>query len=213
MSLSPRSEIRLIALDAMGVIYAEANDGPNLLYPFIVEKGGCRDVQQIIRLWTDASLGRISSAEFWQAAGLDPALEDEYLQRYRMFDGLLSFFDAALSRGMELWCLSNNLSEWSKKLHRKFGLDRYIKGSVISGDVGFHKPEPAIYHHLLTESGSAPHEMLFVDDRLRNIRAAESLGIRSVLFNPAPEESQGHSHTIARSFDAVLGILDEKHRA
>jgi HAD superfamily hydrolase (TIGR01509 family) len=208
VSHAARSKIRLVALDAMGVIYAEANDGPNLLYPFIVEKGGCRDVQQVIKLWTDASLGRISSAEFWEAAGLDPALEDEYLEKYRLFDGLLSFLDATLSRGFELWCLSNNLSEWSKKLDRKFGLDGYIKGSVISADVGFLKPDPAIYRRLMTESGFAAHEILFVDDRLRNVRAADSLGIHAVLFNPAPEEAQGHSYTVAGNLAELLSLLE-----
>jgi putative hydrolase of the HAD superfamily len=194
----------------MGVIYAEANDGPNLFYPFIVEKGGCRDVQQIIRLWTDASLGRISSAELWEAAGLNPALEEEYLQKYRLFDGLLSFLDATLSRGIEVWCLSNNLSEWSQKLHRKFGLDKYIKGSVISGDVGFLKPDPAIYRHLLTESGAAPHEILFIDDRLRNIKAADALGIHTALFCPALEESEGHNYSIAGNFGELLSLLDQR---
>jgi HAD superfamily hydrolase (TIGR01509 family) len=210
VSFALQSEIRLAALDAMGVIYAEADDGHNLLYPFIVEKGGCRDIKQIVRLWTDASLGRISSGEFWISAGLDPALEDEYLQKYRLFDGLLSFIDKALSRGIELWCLSNNLSEWSKKLHTRFGLDRYIKGSVISGAVGFLKPDPAIYRHLMTESGFAAHEILFVDDRLRNVRAADSLGIHAVLFNPEPEESQGHSYTVARNFAELLSLLRDQ---
>jgi FMN phosphatase YigB (HAD superfamily) len=89
-----------------------------------------------------------------------------------------------------------------------FGLERYIKGFVISGDVGFHKPDKAIYHRMLAASGFEPHETLFADDRLRNVRAAEALGIHSVLFNPAPEESLGHGYTVARSFAELLSLVD-----
>lgn len=197
---------KLLALDAMGVIYAEADDGPNLLYPFIVEKGGCRDVREILRLYLAASLGRMTSAEFWRSAGLDPALEDEYLLRHRLSDGLTAFLDEASSRGLELWCLSNDVSEWSRKLRDRFGLGGYFRGFVISGDTGTRKPDPAIYRTLLDRSGYRPCDTIFVDDRLRNVEAADALGISAVLFNPAPQECRGHRCTIVRSL-AELGRL------
>jgi putative hydrolase of the HAD superfamily len=191
----------------MGVIYAEADDGPNLLYPFIVEKGGCNDVREILRLYSAASLGRMTSAEFWRSAGLDPALEDEYLLRHRLSNGLTEFLDEASSRGMELWCLSNDVSEWSRKLRDRFGLARYFRGFVISGDTGTRKPDPAIYRTMLNRSGYLPCNMLFVDDRLRNIESAAELGIAAILFNPAPQERQGHSHPIVRNFPELLNLL------
>ena len=202
-----RSPNKLLALDAMGVIYAEANDGPNLLYPFIVEKGGCPDIRQILRLYNAASLGRISSAEFWKSAGIDPALEDEYLLRHRLSDGLTEFLGQIRLLGIELWCLSNDVSEWSVKLRARFGLDRYFRGFVISGDTGMHKPDPAIYLCLLEKSGFRPSDAAFVDDRLRNIKAADALGITAILYNPAPEESQGHEYAIARTFPELLNVL------
>jgi phosphoglycolate phosphatase-like HAD superfamily hydrolase len=207
MRFNPQSGIKLLALDAMGVIYAEANDGPNLLYPFIVQKGGCSDVQEIIRLYSLASIGKISSVEFWKSAGVDPGLEDEYLLTHRLSEGLAGFLDEMRSCGTELWCLSNDVSEWSRKLRERFGLDRYFRGFVISGDIGIRKPDAAIYHHLLGKSGYQPQETLFVDDRLRNIEAAGSIGIASVLFNPAPEESRGHIYPIAKSFAELLSIM------
>jgi len=190
----------------MGVIYAEADDGPNLLYPFIVEKGGCRDVREILRLYLATSLGSMTSAEFWRSAGLDPALEDEYLLRHRLSDGLTAFLEKASARGLELWCLSNDVSEWSRKLRDRFGLDGYFRGFVISGDTGTRKPDPAIYRTLLERSGYRPCETIFVDDRLRNVEAAGALGMASILYNPAPQECRGHRHTIARSL-AELGRL------
>ncbi|HTY62929.1 MAG TPA: HAD family phosphatase [Acidobacteriota bacterium] len=198
---------KLLALDAMGVIYAEADDGPNLLYPFIVENGGCRDVGEVVRLYSAASLGTISSAEFWRLAGVDPSLEDTYLLRHRLTDGLIQFLDDARSRGIQLWCLSNDVSEWSQKLRRRFGLDRYFQGFVISGDVGARKPDPDIYRSLLDQAGMKPADALFVDDRLRNVKAADEMGISAILFKPAPGETSGHGYRIATSFAELLRFL------
>jgi len=191
----------------MGVIYAEADDGPNLLYPFIVEKGGCRDVGELLKLYHPASLGKITSADFWKFVGIDPAMEDEYLLRHRLTEGLIEFLEEMRSRGIALWCLSNDISEWSKKLRARFGLDRYFSGFVISGDAGARKPDPAIYQRLLDKAGFQPHEAIFVDDRLMNVRAADALGIGVILFNPAPQEMQGHTYPLVRSFAELQRIL------
>jgi putative hydrolase of the HAD superfamily len=208
--LNSKTSRKILALDAMGVIYAEANDGANLLYPFIVEKGGCADVEEILRLYSAASLGRMSSAEFWRGAGLDPAREDEYLKRHMLSRGLNEFLDEMVSRGIELWCLSNDVSEWSRKLREKFGLGCYFRGFVISGDTGARKPDSAIYHILLEQSGCLPCDIVFVDDRLRNIDAAEALGINTILFKPVPEEMHGHKHPIAQNFRELLSVLRGK---
>jgi putative hydrolase of the HAD superfamily len=191
----------------MGVIYAEADDGLNLLYPFIVENGGCRDIPEIIGLYNAASLGRMSSAEFWGSVGVDPALEDSYLLRHRLSEGLTEFLDEVRLRGTELWCLSNDVSEWSRKLRARFGLDRYFRGFVISGDTGTRKPDAAIYLCMLQKAGFQPRDAVFVDDRLRNIQAAEALGITAILFNPAPQESQGHRYPVVRTFAELSRVL------
>jgi HAD superfamily hydrolase (TIGR01509 family) len=196
-----------LALDAMGVIYAEADDGLNLLYPFIVNNGGCRDIPEVVRLYSAASLGKLSSAEFWELAGVDPALEDEYLLQHRLSDGLIEFLNSVRARGMQLWCLSNDVSEWSSKLRKRFGLDQFFQGFVISGNVGVHKPDPAIYQCLLDKAGIKSSEAVFVDDRLRNVRAADAMGISSILFKPAPQDAQGHEYRIAADFAELLNLL------
>jgi len=108
---------------------------------------------------------------------------------------------------MQLWCLSNDVSEWSRKLRQRFGLDRYFQRFVISGDVGARKPDPAIYQFLLDQAGIGPSEAIFVDDRLRNVKAADAMGITSILFNPTPQETQGHEYRIVRNFAEHLSFL------
>ncbi|MEJ2109983.1 MAG: HAD family phosphatase [Acidobacteriota bacterium] len=208
MNASDRFHLEALVLDAMGVLYAEADDGPNLLYPFIVENGGNRDVTEIIRLYSLASLGKISSYEFWRAAGVDPKLEDEYLERHKLSDGLTEFLKRMRSQGTDLWCLSNDVSEWSRKLRNRFGLPQYFREFIISGDIGLRKPDPAVYRHMLDRAGAEPSEVVFIDDRLKNIAAAHVLGIRGILFKPSAKDRTGHQHPIAENFADLLTILE-----
>ena len=75
---------KTLVLDAMGVIYSVGDDVSDLLCPFVVEKGGLRDVGRIAALYRAASLGQMSAKEFWQAVSVDPELEEEYLARHRL---------------------------------------------------------------------------------------------------------------------------------
>src|SRR5271157_1173749 len=127
--------MKVLVLDAMGVIYPVGDDVRDLLYPFVLEKRGVSDFAVIENYYKLASLGKISAQEFWKDVGLYPQLENEYLQRFKLTPGLLDFLKKAESRGIEIWCLSNDLAEWSQKLRKRFGLEQYFRGFVISGDV------------------------------------------------------------------------------
>jgi putative hydrolase of the HAD superfamily len=199
--------LRILILDAMGVIYSVGNDDRDLLCPFVEEKGGTTDVSKIEMLYNSTSLGNMSSAELWKAVGLDPGLEDEYLQRYKLNDGLTNFLEAVNSQGYEVWCLSNDISEWSKKLRARFGLDKYVRGFVISGDVGVRKPEQAIFAHLIGQLTVSPRDAVFVDDQRRNLDVAAALGFSTILFAPAGHDLTDEKHIVATSFADVLRWL------
>ncbi|MHB8084765.1 MAG: HAD family hydrolase [Dehalococcoidia bacterium] len=175
--------MKCVALDAMGVIYQVRDDVKDLLYPFIVEKGGLDDFSGLWGNYFEASLGRISSEQFWKSQGIDPSLEDEYLARHRLSEGLREFLEESKSKGIELWCLSNDLAQWSLKLRRMHGLETYFSGFIISGDAGLRKPDPAIYRLLLTRARHAAGEILVVDDNISNLDAAKDLGLLTTLFN------------------------------
>jgi putative hydrolase of the HAD superfamily len=200
--------MKVLVLDAMGVIYPVGDDVRGLLYPFILEKRGVFDFAVIENYYKLASLGKISAQEFWKDVGLYPQLEDEYLQRFELTPGLLDFLKKAESRGLEIWCLSNDLAEWSKKLRNRFGLEQYFRGVIISGDVGLRKPDPMIFRLLLERSGVPAKQLLFVDDNPKNIVAAAALGIDSVLFSPAGGKELNGKYRSAANFDAILPLLD-----
>jgi len=199
--------MKVLALDAMGVLYPTADDVKNLLVPFIAEKNGSKDMLAIERLYHSASLGHISAYEFWEGVGLDAHYEDEYLQRHTLTDGLIAFLELIRQRDYRVWCLSNDLSEWSRKLRLRFGLERFFEGFVISADAGARKPDPAIYHNLIERLHEDPRNVTFVDDNHKNLDTASTLGFHTILFSPVNTNIPGSSYTIVRSFDDLAPLL------
>ena len=189
----------------MGVMYSVGDDVKDLLCPFIAEKGGSKDIDKIAALYLAASLGNINAKEFWRAVGLSPALEDEYLGRHKLTDGLIEFLEMVHSRGLEIWCLSNDLSEWSKKLRDSFNLGKYICDFTISGDVGLRKPDPAIFQHLLRRINVNAVDAVIVDDNPENLRPAAELGFKTILFNAGNLKHPFHESV--KTFDELLQYL------
>jgi HAD superfamily hydrolase (TIGR01509 family) len=57
-------------------------------------------------------------------------------------------------------------------LRDRFGLTRWIKTWMISGDTGVRKPDAPAFVKLLNELGASADVVLFVDDRAVNVAAA-----------------------------------------
>jgi len=78
------------------------------------------------------------------------------------------------------------LTNWSAELF-PVALERYdflhwFDGRVVSGEEKTRKPFPEIYQRLLERYNVQPRNALFIDDSLRNVKAAEVLGINSIHF-------------------------------
>ena len=63
------------------------------------------------------------------------------------------------------------------KLRDLYDLHAHFKGFVISGDIGVRKPDAAIYRELLSQTGVPAENMVFVDDRPKNLDAAAATRI------------------------------------
>lgn len=173
-----------LVLDAMGVIFKSADDVAELLIPFIAEKSGFTDEEVVQSAYLEASLGNICPDEFWGKVGVPSALEDEFLSRHRLNPGVTELLAAAKCKGISVWCLSNDVGRWSVKIRNNLGVEEFLQGSVISGDVGIRKPDKEIYETLIQSSGYKIEDILFVDDREKNVNAARSLGIETIMFKP-----------------------------
>ncbi|MGB6943323.1 MAG: HAD family phosphatase [Bryobacteraceae bacterium] len=61
---------------------------------------------------------------------------------------------------------------------------------VFSCDLGVCKPEAEMYRECLLALAVHPSEVLFLDDREANVRAAEALGLHAILFTDAFSAAQ-----------------------
>ncbi len=176
---------RWVLLDAMGVVFPVGDDVGELLLPFVRRRVDVTsDVVEANYL--KATLGQITSREFWAAVGLAsdyPAVETEYLESsFRLSHGLLEALRALSDSAVKVGLVSNDVSEWSRHLRRVHDLERWLECTVVSGDVGYRKPSPRIYEHFLRSTSARGSDCVAVDDRPANLRAAASLGIAGILF-------------------------------
>jgi 2-haloacid dehalogenase len=92
------------------------------------------------------------------------------------------FRDLKQSGTYRLYALTN----WSGELF-PIALERYdflhwFDGRVVSGNEKMRKPFPEFYQLTLNRFALQPERTLFIDDNLRNVKAAEDLGIQAIHF-------------------------------
>jgi HAD superfamily hydrolase (TIGR01509 family) len=84
--------------------------------------------------------------------------------------------------GKPVYALSNFAHETFALAERKHDFLREFDDRVISGHVGFVKPDAGIYEILFKRAGRPPNELLFIDDSPANVHASEALGMPAIHF-------------------------------
>jgi putative hydrolase of the HAD superfamily len=100
-------------------------------------------------------------------------------------EGTVKLVEDLADAGVHLYLLSNmpvSTFEYLVQKHRFFS---HFKHLVISGAILLVKPEPAIYKHLVDQTGIVPAESVFIDDLLKNIVAARECGFHAIQFSDA----------------------------
>lgn len=83
---------------------------------------------------------------------------------------------------LKFYALTNWSAETFPIALEKFDFLHWFDGRVVSGEEKMRKPFPEFYQLLLNRYGVKPEEALFIDDNLRNVKAAEDLGIKSIFY-------------------------------
>jgi 2-haloacid dehalogenase len=78
------------------------------------------------------------------------------------------------------------LTNWSAELF-PIALERYdflhwFDGRVVSGEEKMRKPFPEFYQLILERFQLKIEKTLFIDDNIRNAKAAEKLGLKTIIF-------------------------------
>ncbi|MBR6663253.1 MAG: HAD-IA family hydrolase [Alphaproteobacteria bacterium] len=71
------------------------------------------------------------------------------------------------------------------------------KNAFTSYDLRLLKPDPKIFKAVLEKLGAKPGDVIFVDDKLKNVEAAQKLGIHGIKYNRETIVKNIHSITDA----------------
>lgn len=180
--------ITTFLIDMYGVILEESKGN---FIPYTYEHFGFTEYGRLTRqfreeqLFTKAGNGEISSETFLTMLGFDnPEYHKKnYIQNYLTLDNEFIAFAEKYYRDYDFVLLSNDVSEWSAYTLEYYGIGKYFKDKIVSGDVKCRKPDKIIYELALERIGKEPAECIFVDNSVKNLDVAEELGIVSILFN------------------------------
>jgi len=102
------------------------------------------------------------------------------------FKGTIEILYELKSKGYPLYGLSNWSAETFPLIKDDYPFFNKFDEIILSGEVGLIKPDPEIYHLLLSKISYTANECVFIDDSMANIDAAKDLGLQ-VLHFKSPE--------------------------
>jgi 2-haloacid dehalogenase len=139
----------------------------------------------------------ILSQQFPQYSRLIQAYHDHWVDSLGdSIAGTVNIMTRLKKSGYPLYGLSNWSAETFPLARKKHDFFDLLDDFVISGEVGYVKPDPKIFQILLDRIGKPSSECLFIDDALPNIHQAQKLGFQTVHFL-SPEQ-----------LEAALGELE-----
>ena len=62
------------------------------------------------------------------------------------------------------------------------GLSDLFDKIYVSSELHMVKPDPAFFRHVLADQGVPPEKAIMIDDRVKNVQGAESVGMHGLLY-------------------------------
>ena len=140
--------------------------------------------------WTEFEKGKLTQEEAMNAfIATDPDIADELHKAYDSCSGIMGkydytegWIDALKAAGYNLYCISNFTPAGYEQCYDCISFVERFDGCVFSFREGIAKPDPEIYKILLDRYGLNAEECVFIDDTEENVRSAETLGFKGIVF-------------------------------
>jgi putative hydrolase of the HAD superfamily len=82
-----------------------------------------------------------------------------------------------------VYALTDNVVEIVEYLKATYEFWPLFDGATVSAELGMLKPQPEIYHALLSQHGLEASDTVFIDDMPCNVEGAKAAGITGIQFN------------------------------
>ncbi len=164
---------------------------------FTIEKA-----KEIWRLhWPNLKVGLEKIDTFWKTVAEKTEVSiskiiNEYNDAIAVDENILDLCRKLKNNNYKLGILANESLEWMDIKRNKGNLGKIFDVVYSSADLKTAKPDPKSYELILDRIKSKPENTLFVDNMERNIKAAEKLGIKSIVFKEIDQlkkELKNHS--------------------
>ena len=135
------------------------------------------------RIPEDAYLGGILERTGWDLdlASLKRMLRDNFHVR---IEGSLHVL-REVAKSYRVAMLSDHVREWVLYIRSIHPFLNVFDDRFYSYELGKTKSDPTVFPDVLDVLGLAPEACLFIDDRIQNVRNAESVGLPSIHFRDA----------------------------
>jgi len=200
---SSTGPLQVVVLDALGVLFTSRDLLDDVVIPFVRDKGSGAARREIVNRLDEAVLGRITTAEFWDAIGLSAApakLDEQMMARLRASDGVDLFLRSAKNRELSIAALGDLPEEWAEALNRRADLNGFLDSVVTSASVGARPPEAPIFEAVENVTGVSPARSMLISHRVADLDRAKALGFRTALFTERVDDIIT-DHPILRNFD------------
>jgi 2-haloacid dehalogenase len=101
-------------------------------------------------------------------------------------EGTVAIFKELVERDAPVYAITNWNGDKFREAKQRFPFLYEFRDIVVSGDEKLLKPDPAIYQLLLGRNGLEAADCLFIDDSLKNVKGAETIGMKAHHFT-SPE--------------------------
>ena len=130
----------------------------------------------------------ILSKQFPQHSDLIQAYHEHWVDSIgEAFTGTVEIMKQLKQAGYPLYGFSNWSAETFPYARAKYDFFDLFDDMVISGAVGFVKPEPEIYQIMLDKIRRPAQECLLIDDSLPNINQANTMGFATIHFKTSSQ--------------------------
>lgn len=137
--------------------------------------------------------GKISTHDFCdflqREASLDMDYDDFYVSWTHVFEEDLTIsidFLTELNRRYPMGLVSNTNEAHAEHIRKHYGVFDCFDHHILSYQVGSIKPDRKIFEYAIEVMEKEPGELLFIDDRIENVCAAEQLGMQAQQFESLP---------------------------
>lgn len=110
----------------------------------------------------------------------------EFAKRYKINQDVIDIVKSLKRQGYKTAILSNTCKPHAD-YNTKAGIYDEFPLSVLSHKVGMIKPDSRIYKLTLEKLNAKPKEAVFIDDEEENVKAAEKLGLKGIVFKSAKQ--------------------------